>query len=352
MTRGFLGVVSQSLTPELAESFNLEETHEAPGHLMRRESCTFTNPIWHDLGVQSRALARMNKMEKTVSLVLGSGGARGLAHIGVIEWLETHGYAIKSIAGASMGALVGGIYAAGRLDVYSDWVQALERRDVLKLLDISFRAGGVFKGERIIQVLKELIGDFSIEQLPVSYTAVATDLNTGKEVWLSQGPLFDAIRASIAIPTLFTPHNINGRQLLDGGLVNPVPIAPTLRDLTDITIAVNLSGPPDPSLVEAEKAGPQRAQGPYHRRVQEFIEALQSKMPISTREDQGLLEVITRSFETMQATVTRLKLAAHYPDVVVTIPRNACRFFEFYRASELIAFGHEKADEVLGTNGL
>jgi NTE family protein len=290
----------------------------------------------------------MAEKGKTVSLVLGSGGARGLAHIGVIQWLEANGYVVKSIAGSSMGALVGGIYAAGKLDVYARWAQALERRDVLSLLDLSFRSVGLFKGERIIGALKDLIGDHRIEELPISYTAVAADLDTGKEVWLSKGPLFDAIRASIAIPTILTPHTTEGRSLLDGGLVNPVPIAPTLRDLTSITIAVNLSGPPDPSLDQPEKEPRPPPQSVYRRRVHEFVDALQSKVPLGAHQDRGLLEVITRSFETMQGTVARLKLAAHPPDVVITIPRNACRFFEFYRASELIEVGREKTQASLG----
>ncbi|MGI9333900.1 MAG: patatin-like phospholipase family protein [Gammaproteobacteria bacterium] len=287
-------------------------------------------------------------MDKTVSLVLGSGGARGLAHIGIINWLEAHGYAIRSIAGSSMGALVGGIYAAGKLDLYATWVQALERKDVLRLLDLSFRSAGLFKGERVINVLKELIGDFRIEALPISYTAVATDLDSGKEVWLSKGPLFDAIRASIAIPTIFTPYSVSGRTLLDGSLANPVPIAPTLRDITDVTIAVNLSGAPDRRLVESENEQPALPQDSYQRRIREFVDALQSKMPQGERHDPGPLEIITRSFETMHGTIARLKLAAHPPDVVITIPRNTCRFFEFNRATELIEFGHKQAEAVLG----
>ncbi len=289
----------------------------------------------------------MTNEDKTVSLVLGSGGARGLAHIGVVEWLHDHGYEIRSIAGASMGALVGGVYAAGKLNVYTDWVQALEKGDVLRLLDISFQPAGLFKGDRVINVLKELIGEFRIEALPISYTAVATDLDTGKEIWLSSGPLFDAIRASIAIPTIFTPHVVKGRVLVDGGLVNPVPIAPTLRDMTGATIAVNVSGSPDNSLVEPaeDKA---RKENSYQRRVHEWVRALQSKTPLEGSQDRGPIEIITRSFETMQATVARLKIAAHPPDVVITIPRNACRFFEFYRATELIELGRERAEAALG----
>jgi NTE family protein len=197
----------------------------------------------------------------TVSLVLGSGGARGLAHIGVIQWLTENGYAIRSIAGSSMGALVGGIYATGKLEVYANWVSALESIDVVRLLDLSFGRTGLFKGERLMGVLRELIGDCAIEELPVSFTAVATDLESGKEVWLRQGKLFDAIRASIATPLILTPFEYCGRRLLDGGLVNPIPIAPTLNDTTDLTIAVDLSGraevrpsPPAPAPFLASSA--------------------------------------------------------------------------------------------------
>jgi hypothetical protein len=189
------------------------------------------------------SIHRYRTMKKrTISLVLGSGGARGYAHIGVIGWLKDHGFAIRSIAGSSMGALIGGIYATGKLDAYAEWVRALDRSDVLQLLDLSFGRSGLFKGERVMRALQDLIGEYDIEDLPISFTAVATDLDTEKEVWLSKGPLFDALRASIAIPTLFTPFQYKGRRLVDGGLVNPLPIAPTLRDMTDLTIAVNLSG--------------------------------------------------------------------------------------------------------------
>ena len=179
----------------------------------------------------------------TVSLVLGSGGARGLAHIGVIRWLLDNGYQIRSISGSSMGALVGGIYAAGQLDVYARWVSALERLHVLRLLDPTLGRSGLFKGERIISVLRELIGDHDISELPVRFTAVATDLDSGQEVWLREGDLFNAIRASIATPLVFTPFRHGGRTLLDGAVVNPVPVAPTLTDETELTVAVDLSGP-------------------------------------------------------------------------------------------------------------
>lgn len=294
------------------------------------------------------------QQNKTVSLVLGGGGARGLAHIGVIEWLTENGYEIRSIAGSSMGALVGGIYAAGKLDVYKHWVTALARGDVLRLLDPNMGLSGLFKGMRIIETLRGLLGERNIEDLPISFTAVATDVEEQKEVWLSRGPLFDAIRASIAVPLVFTPYRINGRRLLDGSLVNPLPIAPTLRDQTDLTIAVDLSGPPEeaappaPQPIVREASTPAASNG-YRERIQAFIDELQGRFrPEEAAEpDWSYFDIIALSMETMQNTITRLKLAAYTPDVTITIARNSARLFEFYRAQELIELGREKAAHML-----
>lgn len=292
---------------------------------------------------------------KTVSLVLGSGGARGLAHIGVINYLEENGYRIRSVAGASMGALVGGIWAAGRLVDYADWVQALTRFDVFKLMDFSFSWSGLIKGERIIELLRELVGDRDIESLPVSYTAVATDLDSGKEIWINKGNLFDAIRASIAIPTFFTPHSYMNRRLVDGGLVNPVPIAPTLNDVTDLTIAVNLIGKASAEMEDRPESEPepppQDRLSSYQRRIRRFIDGLhknEEKPEESGEEALGLFDVLNRSFDTMQSTVAKLKLAAYAPDVVVEIPRNACGMLDFFRAGEMISLGRRLAEEALG----
>ena len=283
---------------------------------------------------------------KTVSLVLGAGGARGLAHIGVIQWLLEHGYEIRSIAGSSMGALVGGIYATGKLTAYSEWVLALERIEVLRLLDPAFGRAGLFKGERVIEVLRELIGDAEIAELPVSFTAVAMELESGKEIWLREGKLFDAIRASIAIPLLFTPSCVGGRTLVDGGLVNPVPIAPTLNDSTDLTIAVSLGGRYEPEPAPPPSA-PIPSTNPYRQRIRTFIESL-----TSGREDvsapPGMIDVALRSFEAMENTIARLKQAAYSPDAIIEIPRNACRIHEFWRAEEMIALGRERAERVIG----
>ena len=285
----------------------------------------------------------------TVSLVLGSGGARGLAHIGVIQWLTENGYDIRSIAGSSMGALVGGIYATSKLETYAEWVLALERIQVLRLLDPTFGRDGLFKGERIMGVLRELIGDCAIEDLPISFTAVATDLESGEEVWLREGKLFDAIRASIATPLVFTPFKHGARTLLDGALVNPLPIAPTLTDDTDLTIAVNLSGAAEMRPVPPAPT-PMMNGNTYQRRIRAFIENLHLARS-SGPPARGLFDIAFVSMQTMQDTIARLKLAAYSPDVTVEIPRNACGFYEFWRAEELIALGRERAAQAFAKTG-
>jgi len=287
---------------------------------------------------------------ESVSLVLGSGGARGLAHIGVIKWLEEHGYAIRSIAGSSMGALIGGIYASGQLDIYEHWVRALRKRDVMFLLDFAYSRAGLFSGDRIIKKLRDMLGDKQIEELSISFTAVATDLHAGREVWLTRGSLFDAIRASIAIPTVFTPVKYQGHLLVDGGLLNPVPIAPTLKDITDITVAVSLSGRKE--QLSQEKLRNQnndaneenKTSNSYQQAIMEFLASIPARF---SREDKGseanVIELMSQSFEAMEHLITRLKLAAYTTDHLIEIPANACGVFEFYRAAEMIEMGYERA---------
>jgi NTE family protein len=197
--------------------------------------------------------------------------------------------------------------------------------------------------------LRELIGDCAIEDLPLSFTAVATDLDSGEEVWLREGKLFDAIRASIATPLIFTPFKHGTRTLLDGALVNPVPIAPTLSDTTDLTVAVNLSGPaelrPPPS-----PSTPMVDGNAYRQRIRAFIESLQlARTPVAPA--RGIIDIAFVAMQVMQDTIGRLKLAAYSPDVTVEIPRNACGFHEFWRAEELIALGRERAAQAFETTG-
>lgn len=254
---------------------------------------------------------------KTVSLVLGSGGARGLAHIGVIHVLEEKGYKITSIAGCSAGALIGGIYAAGKLDDYEAWVRSVKKLDMVNMMDISWQGGGLVKGDRIIAKMIKLVGDRQIEDLPIRFTAVATELRSGREVWLSEGPLFDAIRSSCSLPLFFTPAKYKDKMLVDGGVVNPVPIAPVFNDHADLTLAVNLGGKP------------------------EKVESQDESKTI------GAAEVAYLAFDAMQSTIARQKLAAYPPDLTIEIPRNAAHTFDIHRAADIIEIGRRAAEATL-----
>ncbi|WP_026279616.1 patatin-like phospholipase family protein [Thioalkalivibrio sp. ALgr3] len=312
----------------------------------------------------------MPQPPRTVSLVLGSGGARGLAEIGVIRWLEDHAnYEIRTIAGSSMGAVVGGIYAAGQLDTYEEWVCTLRRQDVWRLLDFSFSGAGLFRGERLVEKLREMLGDTDIRNLPIRFTAVATDIEREREVWLNEGALFDAIRASIAIPTVFTPVRLNGRLLVDGGLLNPVPIAPTLYDDSDVTIAVSLNGRVD------ERLGPKRSSPGDHQgdsaatrlrdglrsardvlpdRIGSWLQDWQGRLGLGetdsrlTEEQEaralGLIDMVSHSIEAMQGSIARFRVAAYNPEHLIEVPVNACGVFDFHRAREMIDLGYELAE--------
>ncbi len=287
---------------------------------------------------------------QSVSLVLGSGGARGLAHIGAIRVLEAAGVRIEAIAGSSMGALVGGIYAAGKLTAYEDWVCGLEQSDVLALIDWTFAGGGLIKGKKIIGKLEELVGDIDIEDLAMDYTAVAVDIDQGREVWLDRGSLFDAVRASIAIPGVFTPHRYRHRTLVDGGLLNPIPVAPTLRCMTDLTIVVDVNGPPSALLESRRRKARQVHPGGVWDKLKDFVDSFSSEDKPSESQP-GLLAVMLRSLDTMEAALARQQLAIFRPDLVVRIPRNACMVHEFHRAREIIDLGATLAREAIESNG-
>lgn len=281
----------------------------------------------------------------TIALALGSGGAKGLAHIGVIEELEAQGFEIVAISGSSMGALVGGIHAMGKLPIYRDWVSKLARLDVLRLVDWTFSGGGFIKGERIMDTLLHLTGDVLIEDLPIAYTAVATDLARGREVWLTKGSLFDAIRASTALPTVFRPYMLHDRVLVDGALLNPVPVTPLIRSGADYLVAVSLHGvatpPVQPSAAEAEAEPPS-----YRRRVADFVGRL---VPHGARNGhaQGTFELLNQSIDLMQSHLSRLRLAVYEPDLLIELPRDIASVYEFYRARELIERGRDTARAAL-----
>jgi NTE family protein len=286
----------------------------------------------------------------TVSLVLGSGGARGMAHVGVIRALHERGHDIRVIAGCSIGALVGAVYALGKIDEFTEWIGAIRRRDIVMLLDVSFRGEGLVKGDKVIDRLRGFFGESHIEELPLSFTAVAADIRKGREVWIDSGPLFDAVRASISLPLFFTPYPHKGAKLFDGGLLNPVPVAPTVRHATDLTVAVNLGGTPDRHRREEppESELPDDAErNALHKKITDFVETLKDGLPNLSPSESAFFDIMQSSFDAMQGTLARHQLAAYRPDVEIRIPRDACTLLEFDRAEELIELGYAAAEEAL-----
>src|SRR6201991_1796798 len=315
---------------------------------------------------------------KRVALALGSGGARGYAHIGVIGELRDRGYDIVGIAGSSMGALVGGLQAAGSLAEFADWAKSLTQRAVLRLLDPSITAAGVLRAEKILDAVRDILGEVTIEELPIPYTAVTTDLLTGKSVWLQRGPVDAAIRASIAIPGVIMPHVLDGRLLADGGILDPLPMAPISGVNADLTIAVSLAGSEAGGRYEPTEAEP-RATSEWLTRMWRSTTALFDSSTMLSRigavqmdtddldpapdpdsDDElvdsakeatvpkmGSFEVMNRTIDIAQAALARHTLAAYPPDLLIEVPRTACRSLEFHRAAEVIDVGHVLAAQAI-----
>jgi len=291
-----------------------------------------------------------------VALALGAGGARGLAQIGVIEALLARGLRIDAVAGSSSGALVGGIFAAGRLPEFRKRLEAMSRSDFLRLMaDPGFGGGGLFRGHRLVEAMRDVVGDPQIESLPVAFVAVAVDLMRQREVWLRSGPLWQAIRASFAIPGLFTPAEVHGRELVDGGLLAPLPIAATRLSDAHRLIAVDMHGwpqrpPGTPASLEADAQDMQEPTTTGSRLARWVDRQLDQRLGIDD-DDVGFSEILARSLDTMQAQIARVQLALDPPELVIRIPRDVCLFYEFWRAKELIAIGRAEANLALDAAG-
>ena len=241
-----------------------------------------------------------------------------------------------------MGALIGGVYAVGKLDEFERWLFSMETRDMIALLDITLGGAGFVKGERLMTALDQIIGNARIEDLPIAFTAVATNIEEEKEVWLQSGSLFDAIRASISLPLLFIPVNTARGKLIDGGVLNPVPIAPTFGDDTEMTIAVSLLGEPV-RTVEAEKVATAQESARFHERVLYSLQNIKQSALKSLTTDWAMYDVANQAFDTMQGAIARQKLAAYPPDALVQIPRNACGMLDFNRSREMVELGYRAA---------
>ena len=280
-----------------------------------------------------------------------------------------------------MGAVVGGIYAAGKLGEYREWIESLDYFDMLRLVDPSFSLGAI-RGEKIFGRIREMLGSVNIEDLPIPFTAVAADLTNQQEIWFQEGNLELAMRASAAIPSLFTPVMQGNRMLVDGGILNPLPIVPVVSSHSDIIIAVNLNANnhrqyPLPEVIRpgrfdamvssisshlpfwrskgleehiaelAAVGGPGEAQPPAAPSGQSAPKSAEGSMVIDVGGPASLLELINQSFEVMQSSLTQYKIAGYPPNVLVNIPKRACRFYEFYKAPELIKLGQIVASDAL-----
>jgi len=286
-------------------------------------------------------------MEKNIALVLGSGGARGIAHIGVIHELIEQGYRITSIAGASMGAVIGGIYASGKLDDYEKWVCSLDKFDVFNLIDFTLSSSGIIKADKVLNEIRKFIPDRNIEDLPIPFTAVATDIRNKKEICFTSGSLYQAIRASISIPMVVTPAHVNGLLLVDGGILNPVPVNRVKRTPGDTVVAVNVTA----QIPLPEKMNVEKKNGYINQLSNGRLKAVQEKLshlfPNNKKDSMGYFELMTETTGLMLSQISRLNLELNPPDLLIEISRQVCGTFEFHKASELIEAGKKAAKKAL-----
>lgn len=280
-------------------------------------------------------------MGKQIALVLASGGARGMAHIGVIEELERQNFEITSIAGSSFGAVVGGIYAAGYLEEFKSWLLDLDKGDVFRLMDFTFSSQGFIKGNKVFHEIMPFITEARIEDLRIPFAAVAVDPYKQEEVVFKSGSLYDSIRASVAIPSILEPYHINGLELIDGGVLNPMPLDLVERNKGDIMIAVNIN-----STIPYKKAKTLTFEQKNHEQSNilkqlEFKERWDKIFPKEKpgKDKFGYVALLNRSYDMMQNKITNLMLEKYQPDILVNISRYVCSTFDFFKAEEIIQLG-------------
>jgi NTE family protein len=293
-----------------------------------------------------------------IGLALGSGSARGWSHIGVINALNEAGLEPDIIAGCSMGALIGAAYVTGRLAALTDFAQSLKLRDYGPLLDVGLADGGLVAGKQIVAWLHRLGVTGAIEHCAKPFVAIATDLETGGEVQLHDGPIEQAVRASISLPGIFSPAHLGGRYLVDGGLVNPVPVSAARALGADIVIAVNLNA----NIMERVRRGAAKANAGKDDPAAEFLRGVTAQIPLPVREqiaavaakllrpgpgNPGYFNVLTGSIYIMQHEITRSRLAAHPPQIMLAPKLSHIRLLEFYRAAEAIDEGYACMKEAL-----
>ena len=282
-------------------------------------------------------LAGVDKQEKKdVALVLSSGGARGLAHIGAIEVLQEQGYRVTSLAGCSMGALIGGVYAAGKLNEFREWMKGIDRKKMLELTDFSLSLNHFVKGDRIIEAIMEFVPDVAIENLPIPYCAVATDWVSGREVIFRTGSLFEAIRASISLPSFYKPVERNGMILIDGGVVNPIPLNRVVRHKGDLLVGVDVSGH-DYKTQEAMKHKLSE-----RRKHDKSIAAMILNKLVPDHIDFNYYTMLSRTSSLMIRQNSKLMAQLMNPDILVDIQISRYGGFDYDKSEKLIAIGRQK----------
>lgn len=293
-------------------------------------------------------------MGKRVALALSSGGARGLAHIGVIDQLEARGFEITSLAGSSMGAMVGAMYAAGTLGNYELWVKELTRMEVLSLVDFTLGSNGFVKGEKIFTEMQKLgfIPDINIEDLPKPMVILATDVMNNKEVVFKKGKLDEALRASVSIPTVFTPIQKSDALWVDGGVLNPLPIKHLSRDNADLIIAVDTNAliPFKPLKKEKKlKVENDLDKSTFDQLKDRWYELFEGdeKKKLKKIHNLGYLDLMYRTMQVMMNSIIQTTLKEYPPDILIRLSKDICGVFEFYRAEEIIEIGAEECRKVL-----
>ena len=285
-----------------------------------------------------------------VHLVLGCGGARGLAHLGVIEALEAAGCEVLSVAGCSMGAVIGGVYAAGCHGQYRDYMMTLTKSKVYGLFDFTLDRQGLVKGEKILGELKKIVNVRNIEELRIPFTAVAADMELRTEKRFASGDLYKALRASFAIPGIFTPVKENGQVLVDGGVLNPLPLDAVTRSEGSVVVAVNLNGKPTGNGKASVKKEKENEEKSLFKDITKWLKIDNGhsnsgvQNPTNAR---WLTELLLFSYHMTQDKVTELMVDRHRPEIVVDIPRDAGTTFDFHRCAELVKIGRELGDEAL-----
>jgi len=274
--------------------------------------------------------------KKTVALVLSSGGARGLAHIGAIEELEANGYRIGSVAGCSMGALIGGVYTAGKLKEFREWMKGIDRKKMLELTDFSLSLNHIVKGTRIIEAIMEFVPDIQIEDLPIPYCAVATDLKAGKEVVFNKGSLFEAIRASISLPSFYEPVERDNMILIDGGVVNPIPLNRVKRQAGDILVGVDVSGHDYQAQWEETHRLAERQKNNKSLKAKILDKLIPDNIEFNH------YTVLSRSSSLMIRQNSILMAKLMKPDMLVDIQMSRYGGFDYDKSEKLIAIGHQK----------